>query len=158
MNLDEKITLEESPRHSVDSKDIAKIPALLIMRRKSIVNFPNGSKAGLYLIDKLNKYITIPFDPSVLHINEENEEIMENEQTVHPVISQLQDIAKNGYNHIKFQNGKKHKIDSTTAHAILSVHDNLNHENKQKLERMAHKDIHNFSKIADFAFKHTKMG
>jgi len=37
-------------------------PAILIMRRKSIRQFPNGQKVAMYHIDKLNKYVTIPYN------------------------------------------------------------------------------------------------
>ena len=36
-------------------------PQILIMRRKSIREFPNGQRVALYQIDKLNRYITIPY-------------------------------------------------------------------------------------------------
>ena len=34
-------------------------PALLVMRRKSIRQFPNNERVALYFIDKLKKYISI---------------------------------------------------------------------------------------------------
>ena len=37
-------------------------PAILIMKRKSIRQFPNGQRVALYHIEKLNKFITIPYD------------------------------------------------------------------------------------------------
>ena len=39
-------------------------PALLVMRRKSIRNFPNNERVALYFIDKLKKYISIPYTGS----------------------------------------------------------------------------------------------
>jgi hypothetical protein len=39
-------------------------PAVLIMKRKSIRNFPNNERVALYFIDKLNKYISIPYTGS----------------------------------------------------------------------------------------------
>lgn len=37
-------------------------PALLIMRRKAIRMFPDGKRVVMYYIDKLSKYISIPYD------------------------------------------------------------------------------------------------
>jgi hypothetical protein len=37
-------------------------PAILIMKRKSIRQFPNGQRVAMYHIEKLNKFITIPYD------------------------------------------------------------------------------------------------
>lgn len=39
-------------------------PAVLVMKRTSIRNFPNNERVALYFIDKLNKYITIPYTGS----------------------------------------------------------------------------------------------
>ena len=37
-------------------------PTMLVMRRVSIRQFPNGQYVALYYIDKMNKYVTIPLD------------------------------------------------------------------------------------------------
>lgn len=36
-------------------------PNVLLMRRVSIRQFPNGTTVALYHIDSLNKYVTVPF-------------------------------------------------------------------------------------------------
>ena len=40
-------------------------PAVLIMRRKSIRQFPNGQRVALYYVDKINKYVTVPYMASM---------------------------------------------------------------------------------------------
>ena len=37
-------------------------PAVLVMRRKSIRVFPDGKRVALYFVDKLNKYVTVPYE------------------------------------------------------------------------------------------------
>ena len=37
-------------------------PAVLIMKRKSIRQFPNGQRVALYYVDKINKYVTVPYE------------------------------------------------------------------------------------------------
>lgn len=37
------------------------IPAVLVMRRTAIRMFPNGQKIALYKVDKINKYVTVPY-------------------------------------------------------------------------------------------------
>jgi hypothetical protein len=37
-------------------------PAVLVMRRTAIRMFPNGQKIALYKVDKINKYVTVPYD------------------------------------------------------------------------------------------------
>ena len=36
-------------------------PNILIMKRKSIRQFPNGQRVALYYVDKVNKYVTVPY-------------------------------------------------------------------------------------------------
>lgn len=36
-------------------------PAVLIMRRKSIRQFPNNQRVALYYVDKIDKYVTVPY-------------------------------------------------------------------------------------------------
>ena len=45
----------------LESKDNTP-PAVLVMRRMSIRMFPNGQKIALYKIDKINKFLTVPFE------------------------------------------------------------------------------------------------
>lgn len=37
-------------------------PNVLIMKRKSIRQFPNGQRVALYYVDKINKYVTVPYE------------------------------------------------------------------------------------------------
>lgn len=36
-------------------------PSVLIMKRKSVRMFPNGQRVALYYVDKINKYVTVPY-------------------------------------------------------------------------------------------------
>ena len=36
-------------------------PAVLVMRRKSVRQFPDGQRVALYYVDKLDKYVTVPY-------------------------------------------------------------------------------------------------
>lgn len=36
-------------------------PAVLVMKRKSIRLFPNNQRVALYYVDKINKYVTVPY-------------------------------------------------------------------------------------------------
>jgi len=58
-----KETVEENidGMPGVFSAKTSEPPQILIMRKKSIRQFPNGQRVALYQIDKLNKYITIPY-------------------------------------------------------------------------------------------------
>jgi hypothetical protein len=36
-------------------------PAVLVMKRKSIRQFPNNQRVALYYVDKIHKYVTVPY-------------------------------------------------------------------------------------------------
>lgn len=36
-------------------------PTVLIMKRKSVRLFPNNQRVALYYVDKINKYVTVPY-------------------------------------------------------------------------------------------------
>lgn len=42
-------------------KDPMDPPAVLIMKRKSIRQFPGNQRVALYYVDKINKYVTVPY-------------------------------------------------------------------------------------------------
>jgi hypothetical protein len=125
-------------------------PAILIMRRKQIRQFPGGQRVALYYVDKLNKYITVPYEGMVW--SSPTSEETELEESVMPHLKNIVDnhTAKS----VKFKDGKSMKVDVQTANAILKVHGALNDENKKKVSDMAHKSKEHFNKVADFAWKH----
>ena len=129
------------------------LPAILIMRRKSIRQMSNGQKVALYYIDKLDKYVTIPYGENTTFANIQTEESLEEN-----VIHHLQHIVDNhSAKSIKFKDGKSMKVDVQTANAVLNVHKALNDENKKKVADMAHKSKEHFGRVVDFAWKHTKF-
>lgn len=129
-------------------------PAVLIMKRKSIRQFPNGQRVALYYVEKINKYVTLPYNDlqwSALSMPEEVEVVSEN------VMKHLQHIVDNhSAKSLKFKDGKTLKVDVQTANAVLKVHKALNDENKKKVADMAHKSKEHFGKVVDFAYKHLK--
>lgn len=126
-------------------------PALLLMRRKSIRQFPNGQRVALYYVDKLKQYVTVPYGDNIANVSPNMSMVKED------VMGHLNDIVSSGAGkRINFKDGSSVKVDRQTAHAVLKVHGALNDENKKKVSDMAHKSKHHFLKVVDFAWKHTK--
>jgi hypothetical protein len=48
----------------MDKNKTPNLPAVLVMRRKAVRQYPNGQMVAMYYVDKLNKYIAIPYDTS----------------------------------------------------------------------------------------------
>jgi len=127
-------------------------PTVLIMRRKSIRSFPGNKRIALYYIDKLDKYISIPYDEMKWAGSAVEEEVI-----VEDNLKKLQDIVDgHAKKPMKFRDGTQMSVDPTTAKAVLNVHGALNDANKAKLHDMIHKSKHHFGKIVDFAWKNHK--
>jgi hypothetical protein len=128
------------------------MPPVLVMRRKSIRQMTNGQKVALYYVDKLDKYVTIPYGENTWFTTMESTEVIEED-----IIHHLKHIVDNhAAKPIKFKDGKSMKVDVQTANVILKVHGALNNENKKKVADMAHKSKEHFGRVVDFAWKHSK--
>ena len=128
-------------------------PAVLIMKRKSIRQFPNGQRVALYYVDKINKYVTVPYSNLQWSAAVEEDVEVVNED----IVKHLKHIVDNhSAKTLKFKDGKTMKVDVQTANAVLKVHGALNDENKKKVSDMAHKSKEHFGRVVDFAYKHLK--
>jgi hypothetical protein len=139
----------ESLNESGDTKDT---PYILLLKRKAIRIYPDGTKVALYHNKQLDKYFSVPYGPGVdaaiqAEETELDEAVMD---TLHKIVNDKQ--AKP----VKFASGHTRKVDHFTASAITQVHSALNDDNKKKFADMVHKSPEHFMKASDFAFKRAK--
>jgi hypothetical protein len=141
----------ESLNESGDTKDT---PYILLLKRKAIRIYPNGTKVALYHNKQLDKYFSVPYGPGVDAALQAEETELEEEVDA---IGQLQKI-KDSHSHgtVNHKDGTASKIDVQTAHAILTVHKNLNDDNKKKFSDMVARSSHHLKKAADFSWKQMK--
>ena len=131
----------------------AKPPYVLLLKRKAIRLYPDGTKIALYHNKQINKYFSVPYDSPVEIASIQAEEIELQES----VMDQLHKIVKDkSAQPVKFASGHSRKIDHFTASAITQVHKALNDDNKKKFADLVHKSPEHFMKASDFAFKHAK--
>jgi len=126
-------------------------PFVLMLKRKAIRMYPNKTKIALYYNQKLDKYFSVPYGPSVDSPLQSEEVIEEG------VMDQLHNIvAGKQKQKVKFGNGQTQSVDHYTASAITQVHKALNDDNKKKFADMVHKSPAHLAKAADFAFSKVK--
>lgn len=138
---------------SVDlsESNIKEPPATLLMRRKAIRMYPDGKRVVLYYIDKLNRYISIPYDEA-FGMNFKDIPVSEEVLAEGSVVRTLRRIVKNGQaDTVQFSDGGTMTVDVPTAKSILNVHGAVNDANRKKVETMINKDKLNFGKIAAFS-------
>ena len=141
----------ESLNEATDPKDP---PYILLLKRKAIRIYPDGTKVALYHNKQLDKYFSVPYGPGVEgYVQAEETEL---EEAV-DAIAQLQKIKDNhSHGTVNHKDGTASKIDVQTAHAILTVHKNLNDDNKKKFSDMVARSSHHLQKAADFSWKQMK--
>jgi hypothetical protein len=112
-------------------------PMVMVMRRKWIRNYPNGQKVAMYYVDKLNKYITVPYN-----------DLQWSPTANEDVVDTLRNM--NEGQEICFDDGSIF-IDTETSRTIIEMYDTLNTMNKRKVEDMMMESKESFSKVIDFA-------
>ena len=121
-------------------------PAILIMRRKSVRQFPNNQRVALYYVDKINKYVTVPYTAMQwTSLTPESYNCIQN-------LNQIIEHKKEDY--IVCENGEKVEVTVEDAQNILKMYSQLNEENKVKLSEMVNKSKEHFSKVVNFAINH----
>ena len=130
-------------------------PAVLIMKRKSIRQFPNGQRVALYYVDKIHKYVTVPYVGMQWSVTSMPEEVQTSESV--DVIGQLEKIKKNHQDGtIIHEDGSTSVVSVQTAQAILTLHKSLNEDNKTKYVDLVTKSNYHLEKASEFAWKHLK--
>jgi hypothetical protein len=132
-------------------------PTVLLLKRKAIRMYPNGTRIALYFNERLNKYFSVPYSDDIKissSIQAEELQIDEEKQNGIDQLKKIRDSKQHGViNHL---DGSASKVDAFTAGAILAVHDKLNDENKKKISGMVSNSNYHMSKVADFAHSKTK--
>jgi hypothetical protein len=131
-------------------------PFVLVLKRKAIRVYPDGTKIALYYNDKLKRIFTVPYDTMDRISIQAQEEVEQIEEAV-DAIGQLQKI-KDTHQHgtVNHKDGSASKVDAQTAHAVLTVHKSLNDVNKKKFSDMVARSSHHMQKAAEFSWKHLK--
>ena len=129
-------------------------PLVLVIKRKAIRLYPDGTRIALYYNEKLKKYFSVPYQyGSGMDAPIQSEEVELEEavmDTLHKIVNDKQ--AKS----VKFASSHTRKVDHFTASALTQVHNALNDDNKKKFADMVHKSPEHFMKASDFAFKRAK--
>jgi hypothetical protein len=120
-----------------DKEDSKLPPAVLVMRRKSVRLFPNGQNVAMYYIDKLDKYITVPFSAMPFQTHEST------------AIDVLKSIDENVI--LEYKDESQVEVTPELAKEIVSVHRKVNEENKKKMEEMLATSAEYFNKVLEFA-------
>lgn len=138
----EVLEVEELPPFVVEDKKFEKHgpPAVLMMRRVGVRQYPNNQTVALYYVDKIHKYVTVPYNNSQ-QMASFSEEVS--------VIEKLKWIVENKSSLII----EDKQVSLVQAKSVLNVYSKLNENNKRKLKLMAENNI---TEAIDFARRLSK--
>ena len=141
-------TVELAKEEVVQLTEAQDPPFVLVLKRKAIRLYPDGTKIALYHNDRLDKDFAVPYSTS-------SQPVIQAEAV--DAIGQLQRI-KDSHSHgtVNHKDGSASKVDVQTAHAVLMVHKSLNDENKTKFADMVARSSHHMQKAANFAVSKMK--
>ena len=141
-------TVELAKEEVVQLTEAQDPPFVLVLKRKAIRLYPDGTKIALYHNDRLDKDFAVPYSTS-------SQPVIQAEAV--DAMGQLQKI-KDSHSHgtVNHKDGSASKVDVQTAHAVLMVHKSLNDENKKKFADMVARSSHHMQKAANFAISKMK--
>jgi hypothetical protein len=141
-------TVELAKEEVVQLTEAQDPPFVLVLKRKAIRLYPDGTKIALYHNDRLDKDFAVPYSTS-------SQPVIQAEAV--DAMGQLQKI-KDSHSHgtVNHKDGSASKVDVQTAHAVLMVHKSLNNENKTKFADMVARSSHHMQKAANFAISKMK--
>lgn len=129
-------------------------PFVLVLKREGIRYYHNNTKVALYYNAKLDKHFSVPYGPDISSPVVQSEEFEQLEEHVMDTLHKIHNEKQ--AQRVKFADCTTRKIDEQIATAIISLHEELNTENKQKLLNMINESPAHLMKAAELAFKHVK--
>lgn len=122
-------------------------PNVLIMRRVSVRQYPNKQRVALYYVDKINKYVTVPYTAMQWSASE-----VTTEETKNTIVDQLS-LATESEKSTKlvFEDGSSIYTTHILAKQLLKLHESLNKEHKKEFVEIAGRSKRDFIDIQNFA-------
>lgn len=123
-------------------------PNVLIMRRVSVRQYPNNQRVALYFVDKINKYVTVPYTAMQWSSGSSTTSGV----TEQSIIDQINtatcsmDATK-----LVFENGSMVFINQHSAKQMMKLYNSLNEEHKKEFVEIAGKSKEDFLDIQNFA-------
>lgn len=115
-------------------------PAVLIMRRKSVRQFPNGQRVALYYVDKINRYVTVPYEDMQWSANEET------------VLDKIKYVKENKETlTVEHLDGSTSEITPKIAIQIMDIYKKINEANRAKMADMLEASSKHFQAIVRFS-------
>ena len=126
----DKNTSKKVYKEAVDSQAL---PFVLVLRRKAVRMYPEGTRVALYYNERLNRYFSVPYS---------SESLAKAPIQAEEVTTQIQ-----------HDDGTVSEVDAKTISMLMDVYDGLNEQNRTKFIAMVESSSEELNKAIEFASK-----
>lgn len=117
-------------KENIDSQAL---PFVLVLRRKAVRMYPEGTRVALYYNERLNRYFSVPYS---------SESLAKAPIQAEEVTTQIQ-----------HDDGTVSDVDAKTISMLMDVYDGLNEHNRTKFIAMVESSSEELNKAIEFASK-----
>lgn len=137
---------EVSPSATSDVPFVPDPPAVLVIKRRAVRLYPDGTRVALYYSDKLKRYFTVPYatmSSGLSAIQAENfiDELRSSSRLIENTLLELEDDSEV-------------ELNSEMVEHIIFAYDGLEEENKEKFIDLLTSSAENFDKAYEFCKSH----
>jgi len=136
--------LEEGTR--MDSPLVPVPPVILVIKRKAVRLYPDGTRIALYYNDKMKRYFSVPFGTPAADIAGIQAESFIDELRA---MSNLTEDTT-----LELQDGSQVELDTLMVNRIVYAYDGLEEENKEKFIDLLTSSEESFDKTYEFCRSH----
>ena len=127
----EDVELTEAP---MDAPLVPDPPVVLVIKRKAVRLYPDGTRVALYWSDKLKRVFSLPYGPSVqpvIQAEEYVQELMESEELL-------------------LNDGNKITLSEEAKQQIINTYEQLDEESKEVFWQQLTESVSTFGKLYEF--------
>ena len=132
--------LEEGTR--MDSPLVPVPPIILVIKRKAVRLYPDGTRIALYYSDKMKRYFSIPFGTPEADISGVQAESFIDE--LRATVNLTEETT------LELQDGSQVELDTLMVNRIVYAYDGLEEENKEKFIDLLTSSEESFDKTYEF--------
>jgi hypothetical protein len=132
--------LEEGTR--MDSPLVPVPPIILVIKRKAVRLYPDGTRIALYYSDKMKRYFSIPFGTPEADISGVQAESFIDE--LRATVKLTEETT------LELQDGSQVELDTLMVNRIVYAYDGLKEENKEKFIDLLTSSEESFDKTYEF--------
>jgi len=127
----EEVELNEGP---MDTPLVPDPPVILVIKRKAVRLYPDGTRIALYWSDKIKRVFSLPYGPAV-------QPVIQSEEYIHR-LSEAQEIL--------LKDGNTIVINEQTKKYIINTYNELSEENKKIFWQQLTESVTTFGKMYEF--------